>query len=177
LTKIYPQGCPVYIVGEEGLRHALNEKGFIESNQNVQAVIVGMDWNVTYQKLKTATQLIRAGAQFIATNTDKTFPTPEGLIPGAGALVAAIEAATDQKPVVIGKPSPIIYELVLDQLGIPAAQTLAIGDRLETDIAGGQITGCRTALVLSGISDRQAADKWKPSPDIIAPDLASILFD
>jgi 4-nitrophenyl phosphatase len=126
-----------------------------------------MDRNISYEKLSRACLLIRSGVKFIGTNADRSFPIPEGLVPGAGAILAALEAATDVKPIIIGKPSPYIYQAALKKLGSHSYETLAIGDRLETDILGGQNTGCLTACVLSGVTTEQEAINWKPSPDMI----------
>jgi 4-nitrophenyl phosphatase len=175
LHEKYPQGGSIYILGEEGLQKTLQQYGFTISNDGVLAVVVGMDRNLTYEKLSKASRLIREGAEFIATNSDRTFPTPEGLIPGAGAIVAAVEAATGQKPVVIGKPQVEMYRIALEYLGTSPDKTLVVGDRIETDILGGQTLGCQTALVLSGVTDLTFAESWEPAPDFIAKDLESLL--
>jgi 4-nitrophenyl phosphatase len=138
-------------------------------------VVAGMDRKLTYDKLRRATLLIRAGAPFIGTNPDKTFPVPEGLIPGAGSILAALETATGVTPLIMGKPSPAMYEVALMRLGTSPAETLVIGDRLETDIEGAQKIGCRTGLVLSGVTTAVQARLWKPQPDIIAENLESIV--
>ena len=122
-----------------------------------------------------ATLHIRAGARFYATNPDKTFPTPDGLVPGAGAILASIVAATDVQPIIIGKPKPAMMYMALENLGTTPGEALVVGDRLETDIAAGQAAGCKTALVLSGVSTREQAENWKPSPDFIFDDLSSIM--
>lgn len=165
----------VYAVGETGLFEALTGAGFPLAAEAAQAVVVGLDRQFTYQKLKQAAELIRQGALFIGTNDDATLPTPAGPVPGAGAILAAVAKAAGQQPLVIGKPGPQLYTLALHRLGSSPAQTLAVGDRLETDIAGGQRLGLRTALVLSGVTDQQAAAQWRPPPDWIAPDLGTLL--
>lgn len=175
LTKQFPMGGGVYIVGEQGVIEACAESGFYQSEDGVLAVIVGFDRKLTYDKLKTATLLIRSGVPFIGTNPDLTFPTPEGLIPGAGSILAAVTAATGVHPINVGKPEPLMYQIALERLNIQPNQALAVGDRLETDIACGQAIGCRTALVLSGVTDAIQASAWRPSPDIIAQDLESVI--
>ncbi|MBE0408718.1 MAG: HAD-IIA family hydrolase [Anaerolineales bacterium] len=175
LNKMYPKGGNIFILGEEGLMDSIEQFGFTAADHDVQAVVVGMDRKLTFEKLSRAAQLIRAGAEFIATNPDNTFPTPEGLIPGAGAILAAVEAASGKKALVIGKPQVEMYRLALEYLRTPPKQTLVVGDRIETDIAGGQALGCRTALVLSGVTDGSSATNWKPAPDIITRDLESLL--
>jgi 4-nitrophenyl phosphatase len=174
LNNLFPQGGAVYIIGEEGLSEALAEQGFFYAEENVLAVVVGMDRKLTYEKLRRATLLIRNGAPFIATNPDRTFPTPEGLIPGAGSILAALEAACYQAPVIAGKPSPAMYQIILSRLQLPPSEVLVIGDRPETDIAGAQAIGCRTALVLSGVASPTEAYAWNPVPDLIIADLDSI---
>ena len=99
LHNQFPQGGPVYLIGEDGLIEALEQQGFYQSDdQDVIAVVASMDRQLTYDKLRRATLLIRGGAPFIATNPDRTFPTPEGLVPGAGSILAALEAACYIKP-------------------------------------------------------------------------------
>jgi len=180
LGKRFPNGGAVFIVGENGLQRALEECGFSpitdpEDESVPVAVIGGFDRDVTYEKLRRATLYIRAGVPFYGTNPDKTFPTPLGLIPGAGAILAAIEAATGVQPIIIGKPQPAMMYTALEKLGTGPEETLVVGDRLETDIAAGQAAGCRTALVLSGVSSREQAESWQPAPDIIVEDLTTLV--
>jgi len=175
LHKQFPQGGPVFNVGEEGLVNTLLEFGFYQADRDILAVIVGLDRGLTYDKLKQAALLIRSGKPFIATNPDRTLPTPQGFVPGAGSILAALEAATDVKPVVIGKPSPEMYRVALERLGITPNEVLVVGDRLETDIAGAQALGCYTALVLTGVSSIEDAARWNPQPDLIVDELSSVL--
>ena len=170
-----PQGGNIFVVGETGLEQALHEQGFTTGDGSAIAVVAGMDRQLTYEKLAKATLLIRAGAAFIGTNPDRSFPTPAGLVPGAGAILAALEAATDVPPLIIGKPGPIMYQQALERLGTSPEDTLAVGDRLETDILGGQRTRCKTAVVLSGVSTLEQAHAWGPVPDLIKPDLTTVL--
>ena len=181
LERLYPEGGSVYVVGEAGLISALENKGFcpVESRQedNVLAVLAGLDRNLTYEKLRTAAKYIQDGALFIGTNTDHTLPTPEGQIPGAGAILAALQTATKQQPVIIGKPEPEMYRWAIELMGILPEETLVIGDRLETDIAGAQALGCGTGLVLSGVTTKEQACQWFPAPDKLAPDLTTMLAE
>ncbi len=176
LRKRFPDRGAVFVVGENGLQRALAEAGFQPitdpENETVPvAVVGGMDRAVTYAKLRRATLHIRTGIPFYGTNPDKTFPTPVGLVPGAGAILAAIEAATSVEPVIVGKPQPEMMYAALDRLGTAPEETLVVGDRLETDIASGQAAGCKTALVLSGVSSREQAQDWQPAPDFIVENL------
>jgi len=179
LRQRFPEGGKVYILGEDGLSAALHAAGFQPvsdgDSAGALAVAMGMDRAITFAKLREATLLIRAGAPFYATNPDRTFPTPEGLIPGAGALIAALVTATDVDPIVVGKPQPAMLELAIERLETPREQTFVVGDRLETDIAAGQAVGCPTALVLSGVSTRAMAKAWRPQVELIAQDLAELV--
>jgi 4-nitrophenyl phosphatase len=175
-----PRGSIVFVVGENGIQRALEEKGFHviidpEDDTAVDAVVAGIDWHLNYPKLRQATFHIRAGAAFYGTNPDKSYPTPQGLAPGAGSILAALEAASDVEPQVIGKPEPFMMNLALEQLGTQSEETLVVGDRLETDIAAGQAAGCKTALVLSGVATREQAASWKPAPDFISDDLSTLI--
>jgi 4-nitrophenyl phosphatase len=179
LAKQFPKGTRVFVIGEEGVRAALKEKGFeilnVENAQQAQVFVMGIDRSITFQKMMEATLLVRAGIPFYATNTDKTFPTPRGEIPGAGAWISVIVTASGVEPIVAGKPFPYLMELSLEKLGTTKAETLVVGDRLETDIAAGQAVGCPTALVLSGVSQRSEADIWMPGINIITEDLAALV--
>ena len=116
LCKQFPNGGPVYIIGEQGIIEACAEQGFYQSDSGALAVIVGMDRKLTYDKLKTATLFLRAGVPFIGTNPDLTFPTPNGLVPGAGSILAALTAASDISPIIVGKPEPTMYQIALERL-------------------------------------------------------------
>lgn len=179
LHKQHPQGGPVYIFGENGLVEALKEEGFHHSGVNCLAVIASMDRMISFKKMRIATLLIRSGIPFYGTNPDRTYPTPEGLIPGAGSIIGALEIATDVHPIIAGKPNPTLYEFAMERLGTTPGETLVVGDRLETDILGGQRLGCPTALVLSGIATTDETYKHQPPVDIIVPALADLvdLFD
>ena len=167
------------MIGEEGIRVALEEKGFdilsTEEASQAQAVVMGIDRGINFQKIAEATLLIRAGVPFYTTNTDRTFPTPRGEIPGSGAWVSIITYATGIDPIIAGKPFPYLMELSLERLGSKKEETLVVGDRLETDIAAAQAVGCPTALVLSGVSNLEQAKEWTPQPDIIADSLAALI--
>jgi 4-nitrophenyl phosphatase len=179
LAKKFPKGTKVFVIGEEGVRAALRMQGFqvlaVEDAAQAEVFVMGIDRSITFQKMMEATLLVRAGIPFYATNADKTFPTPRGEIPGAGAWISVIITATGVEPIVAGKPSPYLMELSLEKLGTSKVETLVVGDRLDTDIAAGQAAGCPTALVLSGVSQKAAANIWMPGIDIITDDLASLV--
>ena len=175
LKKKFPKGGPVYILGESGLTTPLGEENFFHQNQDVLAVIAGLDRELTYKKLLEATTLIRAGALFIGTNPDRTYPSPMGIIPGAGSIIAALEASSGVQPEIIGKPFPPLFQTALERLGTLPEETLVVGDRLDTDILGGVRAGCPTALVLSGVTSRAELAHWQPLPDIVAESLTELL--
>lgn len=175
LRRKHPNGGPVFIVGEAGLHDTLAELGFPHSEQDVLAVVAGQDRHLSYSKLSRAVQLIRAGVEFIGTNPDKTFPSPRGLVPGAGAVLAYIEAGSGVSPLIAGKPEPYMFDLAISRLGTRPETTLAVGDRIETDILGGQRAGCRTAAVLTGVSTQADVQAWSPPPDLVLDRLSNLL--
>lgn len=176
LRAEYPRGTRVFIVGMRGLREALLGDGhFVEDDAAPELVVQGADFELTYATLRRATLLIRRGARYIATNPDRTFPSEEGLIPGAGAVMAALVAATDATPTVIGKPAPAMYLVAAEMLGARPAEALVIGDRLDTDIAGAVAAAMPSALVLTGVSTRQEAEGGEVRPDAIFADLPELL--
>ena len=156
MSQNLPRGAKVFMIGEDGIRMALDEKGFeilpVERAAEAQVVVMGIDRGINFQKVVEATLLVRRGIPFYATNMDRTFPTSRGEIPGSGAWISVITTATGIQPIVAGKPLPYLMELALERLGTKKEETLIIGDRLETDIAAAQAVGCMCALVLSGVS-------------------------
>jgi len=175
-----PSGRAVFVLGEGGILDALRAKGFSPLTDPLDesrplAVVSSFDRSLTFAKLRRATLHVRAGAPLFATNADRTFPTPQGLVPGAGSILAALEAAGDVRATVVGKPAVFMMQLAASAVGLSAAEVLAVGDRLETDIAGGQAFGARTALVLSGVTSAEAAAQWRPKPDLVAKDLAELV--
>ena len=179
MSQKLPHGAPIFAIGERGLTEVLQEKGFellsVQHAEKAEAVILGVDREINFEKMREATLLVRNGKPFFATNPDRTFPTPRGQIPGLGAWVSVIVTATDVQPVFAGKPYPFILELALKRLNTAKENTIIVGDRLETDIAGGQALGCPTALVLSGVSTMEQAIAWNPRADIICNDLAELI--
>jgi 4-nitrophenyl phosphatase len=166
-------GCRVFVVGEAGIWEALVEVGLRPTDRHgeADAVVVGLDRECTYARMRDAALAIRRGARFVATNTDRTLPTEEGFIPGAGALVGALQIATDVDPRVMGKPSREIFEFALRRLGTEADHTAAVGDRPETDIIGAQHAGMRTIAVLTGAGTADSFAALRPPPDWVFRDL------
>ena len=179
LARKYTRGTKIFMIGGNGVRLALEEKGFeilpVERATEAQVFVMGIDREINFQKVAEATLLVRNGIPFYTTNDDKTFPTPRGEIPGSGAWLSIISTATGVQPIVAGKPFPYLMELSLERLGTSKEETLVVGDRIETDIAAGQGVGCPTALVLSGVSTKEQAQEWNPPPDILAESLADLV--
>jgi 4-nitrophenyl phosphatase len=174
LQSRYPQGSPVHVLGGDGLKEMITRAGFVVSDK-ADVVVVGIDFAVTYDKLKRAALLIRKGATFIGTNADATFPLPEGLVPGAGSLLAAISTATSVEPIVMGKPNAPMYEAGLRVLDTDAGHTLMVGDRLDTDILGAQKVGLRAALMLTGVTTRTELSQSKIEPDGVYAELGDLI--
>jgi glycerol 3-phosphatase-2 len=181
------QGARVMAVGEAGLLRELGEAGmdaFYAGDADLStpppaAVVVGMDRHFSYEVLANAMWGISGGALFVATNRDATFPTPARLVPGAGAVVAAVATAVRKEPVLMGKPEPALAQTLASITGVAAGQTLFVGDRLETDIAMAGRAGMISAMVLTGISTEADVEEARarggvPLPDYVLPDLRDL---
>lgn len=175
LADVAPSGSRVYVIGEEGIQKALLERGFILDDETAKYVVVGWDRNLTWDKLATASLLIHDGADFVGTNPDVTYPTERGPVPGNGALLAAVEAATGVEPVVTGKPEPQMYQEALRRMDATPETTAMIGDRLDTDIAGASNAGLTTILVLSGIATEEDVAAASDRPDLVRADIQELL--
>jgi 4-nitrophenyl phosphatase len=167
-------GKRVYVIGEDGLKEALLDNGFQLCTENVDYVVCGMDRALSWEKLAQATLSIRAGARFIGTNPDKTFPIERGLVHGNGAVLAALEAATDVKPTIIGKPAPIMYQQAMLRLAASPESVVAIGDRLETDILGAKQAGIASILILSGVTTAAELATSDYAPEWVFETLADL---
>lgn len=154
----------VFAIGERGLFKALQTKGFVFVEESPDFVVVGIDKELTYEKLTTACLCVRAGADLIATNGDLAIPTERGMIPGNGSIIAAISASTQTIPTFIGKPEPILMEQALKKLGVPKEKTLMIGDNYDTDIMAGIQAGIDTLLVHTGVTSKTVLMEKKIQP-------------
>jgi glycerol 3-phosphatase-2 len=138
-------------------------------------VVVGGHDELVYDELRIATQAVLRGAELVGATRDATFPMPDGPWPGTGAVLAAVEAATGRTAdLVVGKPEPAMYEAARDRLG--AGKTLAVGDRLDIDVAGARRAGLDSALVLTGGTTREQADAADPQPTYVADSLAALVL-
>ena len=177
----------VFVIGEAGLRQPLIDYGFTLTdlyqvdqpekgiiNEGADSVVSGLDRQLTWDKLATATLNLNAGATFYATNSDTSLPTELGVVMGNGGTLAALEAVTGVKAISIGKPEPILYQQALQTLGTTAANTIAIGDRLNTDILGAVNAGMRSIMVLGGISTEADIELVDYEPTWLMQDIQEI---
>jgi len=177
LKEKYPGGS-VYMIGQTGLEEALTQAGLkiiSDMNGKVDAVVVGGDYSLTYEKLKYACLHIRRGAEFIGTNPDLLYPTDEGLVPECGMTLVALETATEVKPIIMGKPNQFMFDLGMKKMGVPPHQTAMLGDRLETDIQGGKDAGMKTILVETGVDNAASVITKGIQPDLVVKDLYELV--
>jgi len=172
-------GRSALVVGGEGLREALASIDVTvvddPSARAADYVVVGFDPEFTYDALRRASFAVQDGAQLIASNADPSFPAPDGLWPGAGSLVAAIETASGGRAEVMGKPHPPMMDAAARRLG-DARDIAIVGDRPDTDLSGGAAKGWRTILVLSGVTSSSDVSSVRPRPDIVLESLADLSF-
>lgn len=150
------------VVGSTAIRSELKRVGIdvVDLRDDPEAVVVGLDRSLTYDTVDRAARAIRSGAHFVATNRDATYPTPTGLAPGAGMIVAAVEIASGVEPISCGKPERPFAELVRARVG--PGPVVIVGDRAETDLALGKDHGWTTVLALTGVT---------PDPTVVPPEL------
>jgi 4-nitrophenyl phosphatase len=163
------QGARVYMIGEEGLRHALEKSGcqLITDSAEIETcdfVVMGLDRQITYEKVANAALAVRAGATFISTNADKALPSERGLLPGNGSLTSIVSTATGINPIFIGKPESLMIDLILNQEGLMKEDLLMIGDNYETDILAGVNAGIDTAIVFTGFTSEEELKKYEVMP-------------
>ena len=173
IRKRYGTGT-VYPIGEAGLIEELELQGHAIS-EDAEFVVVGLDRDLSYEKLRIGLRNIVDGAKFIATNTDPVLPTEDGFVPGAGTIVSALETASGQSPLVIGKPNQPIMDIVLSHLGLDAEECVIVGDRLDTDILGGIRCGMRTVLVLTGVETRDSLERSDIKPDCVIGSIKELM--
>jgi 4-nitrophenyl phosphatase len=193
LADHYPPGSRAFVLGAAGLVEALQQRGFVIVNEpglaydgqspahlvaaqgSADIVVVGFTPWATYTDFALATWHIRQGAAFIGSNPDVTFPSEIGPLPGAGALLALVQAATDVRPRIIGKPGTPMFREALRRLGGTRRDTVMVGDRLSTDIAGARKARLVSALLLSGVTSRARAESSRVRPDFIFENIADMV--
>jgi glycerol-1-phosphatase len=173
-------GGAAYVIGSQALIDHVADAGLRIVNRTefatrADVVVVGGHDQLVYEELKLATQAVLRGAELVGATRDRTFPMPDGPWPGSGAVLAAIEAATGREAdQVAGKPEPAMYEAARDRLG--EGRCLAVGDRLDVDVAGARHAGMDSALVLSGATTKAEADAADPRPTHVAESLAALVL-
>lgn len=176
VEKGWPEG-KVIVNGQDGLRAALTAAGFELTSDPFEAAyaVSGANFKLTYDDLANVTLAIRNGARFIGTNSDRTYPTERGQVPGAGAILALFTAATDREPIVIGKPNAPMFEEAMRRLGVAPEETMMVGDRYETDIVGALKLGMLTVGVLTGVDTRATFEAQSAPPHLIVEGLPELL--
>jgi 4-nitrophenyl phosphatase len=169
------RGHPAVVIGEIGLLEALAAVDIQIVQDGADWVIVGLDRKLTYDKLAVAALAINAGARFLGTNPDTSFPSERGLVPGAGSILACLSATTGIQPIVVGKPQPMMLRLATEQMGGTTVDTAMLGDRLDTDIEGANALGMPSILVLTGVSTRQDLTLSETRPDLVADGLWQLM--
>ena len=175
-----PPGAGVFVIGSAAIFRHVADAGHRILNHTPRAqaadvvVVVGHD-ELNYAELRTATRAVLGGAQMLAGGRDRTFPDEDGPCPGSGAIVAALEYATGATASSVGKPDPQMFDTALDRLG--PGRALVVGDRLDSDLAGAHAAGLDGAIVLTGVTTREAAEQASdPAPVAIAPDLSTLVL-
>lgn len=154
----------VYVIGGSYLHSVLEDAGFTFTEEKPEAVVVGMDTELTYGQLTTATFAIQAGAEFIGTNPDTNLPTEKGLVPGAGATIAFLEVASSTKATIIGKPEEVMIDAALEQLNLKKDSVVMVGDNYETDILFGINNGLDTLMVFTGLTTEEELKEKDKQP-------------
>lgn len=160
-------GCSAYVIGDHGLYNALYDAGITINDVDPEYVVVGETTDYGYEHITKAMNLVNRGARLIATNTDITGPVEGGIAPACRAFVAPIEATTGKKAYYVGKPNPLMMRTGLQILGVHSSEAVMVGDRMDTDIIAGIETGLDTALVLSGVSNRETVKRFPYRPRLI----------
>lgn len=167
----------VYVIGEEGIRNALQEKGLELVEENADFLVMGIDRAIDYEKLTKACLAVRNGAAFISTNGDIAIPTERGLQPGNGAITSVVAVSTQVKPTFIGKPESIIIEQALQVLGVSKEEVIMVGDNYDTDIMAGINAGMDTLLVHTGVTKKEHLPQYEKQPTFVVDTLADWQFE
>jgi glycerol-1-phosphatase len=172
-------GRTAFVIGTEALRRHVTDAGLRVLNgtdlaSRAEVVVVGGTEQLVYDDLRFAALAVRRGADFLATARDPTYPQPDGLWPGTGAILAAVEVASGQTAEIVGKPQPQLLITALDRLG--EGRTLVVGDRVDTDLVAAAAARLDAALVLSGGTKREALNGFQPEPVAVTETLADLLL-
>ncbi len=166
-----PNGS-AFVIGEVGLTTALHDVGYTQSENDPDYVVIGETRTYSFEQITKAVRLVAEGKRFIATNPDATGPSVDGPLPATGAVAALISKATGKTPYFVGKPNPLMMRSALRKLNAHSETTAMIGDRMDTDVVGGLEAGLHTVLVLSGVSDEAAANRYPYRPSRVISSVA-----
>ena len=171
-------GSRAYVIGAPALRSAVEEAGLRlcgqEEAADADAVVVALHPGFDYAELKAATQALHGGAALFATNREPSLPMPDGLWPGTGSILAAVEFASGRRATICGKPERELFDQALERLGASAERTAIVGDGLQSDVAGGAAAGIASILVLTGNATRAEAEEADPAPDHVLDSIAEL---
>jgi NagD protein len=171
-----PNGT-AFVVGETGLTQALHDVGYVQTDTDPDYVVLGEVNSYNFEVITKAIRLINNGALFIATNPDNTGPIESGIVPATGAMAALIEKATGKAPFFVGKPNPLMMRTAMRYLGVHSENTVMVGDRMDTDVVAGVMSGLETILVLSGVSSMADVEKFPYRPGSILNSVADIIVE
>jgi 4-nitrophenyl phosphatase len=176
------ENVKVFVIGYGDLQKAITRRGFSlveDARQGADYVVIGGDFNLTYEKLKDAILLVSRGAALIGSNPDMLIPTEEGLVPEAGTTLAAVEAATGRRPLIIGKPERHLFDLAVARLGLghERHRVAMVGDRVETDVVGAHAAGLRSILLCTGVDNEASAKSLGVIPDAVYSDLHTLIVE
>ncbi|ARI76689.1 TIGR01457 family HAD-type hydrolase [Halobacillus mangrovi] len=167
----------VYVIGEEGLREAITQEGHQIVDENADFVVIGIDHEITYEKLAKACLNVRNGAEFLSTNSDIAIPTERGMMPGNGAITSVISVSTGVSPLFIGKPEAVIMKQALHLMGCDEQSALLVGDNYHTDILAGIQAGMDTLMVETGVSSFTDIEEIEKQPTYKYKDLFEVIED
>jgi len=174
LAKQRGPGGTAFVIGESGLSEALHDIGFILTDHDPEYVILGETHSYNLDQITDGIRFLAAGARFVATNPDASGPTEHGIAPANGAMAALMETASGVKPFFVGKPNPLMMRMALNHLGVHSEHTTMIGDRMDTDVIGGLLSGMETILVLSGVTKREDVARFSYRPNRVVDSVAKI---
>lgn len=169
-----PKG-KAFVIGESGLTSAIHGIGYIITDLQPDYVVLGETFSYNLEMITRAIRLIADGAKFIATNPDPSGPSDGGLVPACGAMAALIEKASGVAPFFIGKPNPLLMRMALNYLDAHSENTVMVGDRMDTDVIAGIMTGMETILVLTGVTRRGDVDRYPYQPTYIHDSVETIV--
>lgn len=174
LAEQRPHGS-AFVVGEAGLTTALHEAGYTMTPRDPDYVVLGETRTYSFEAITAAIRLVERGARFIATNPDVSGPSPQGTLPATGSVAALITAATGRQPYYVGKPNPLMMRTALNRIEAHSEHTVMVGDRMDTDVIGGQEAGMRTVLVLTGSTTRDQVETFPYRPTRVADSIADLV--